>query len=70
MDFTILASAADNTAAGTAEEAFAPIDMFWSQITSLSWLEALTFISFGIHLQFAALCMNHEWLFETAREKN
>ena len=54
MDFTILASTAANTAT-TAEEAFVPIDMFWNQITSLSWLEALTFVSFG------TVCLFYGW---------
>jgi hypothetical protein len=54
MDFTILASTAANTAT-TAEEAIVPIDMFWNQITSLSWLEALTFVSFG------TVCLFYGW---------
>jgi hypothetical protein len=54
MDFTILASAA-GTAPEAAEEAIVPIDMFWNQITSLSWLEALTFISFG------TVCLFYGW---------
>jgi len=54
MDFTILASAA-GTAPEAAEEAKVPIELFWSQITSLSWLEALMFISFG------AICLFYGW---------
>ena len=54
MDFTILASTAANTAT-TADEAIVPIDMFWNQITSLSWLEALTFVSFG------TVCLFYGW---------
>ncbi len=55
MDFTILASAVGNTSPETAEEAIAPIEMFWNQITSLSWLEALTFVSFG------TVCIFYGW---------
>jgi hypothetical protein len=54
MDFTILASAAGTTTEA-AEEATVPIEMFWSQITSLSWLEALMFISFG------TVCLFYGW---------
>ncbi|HCO96720.1 MAG TPA: hypothetical protein DIU00_22740, partial [Phycisphaerales bacterium] len=38
-----------------AEEAIVPIDLFWNQITSLSLLEALTFISFGV------VCLFYGW---------
>ena len=56
MDFAILASTVNNTATTTtAEEAVVPIEMFWSQITSLSWLEALTFVSFG------TVCIFYGW---------
>ncbi len=49
--FTILAQ----TATETSEEAVVPIDIFWEQITSLSLLEALTFISFGV------VCLFYGW---------
>lgn len=49
--FTILAQ----TATGTSEKAIVPIDMFWEQITSMSLLEALTFISFGV------VCLFYGW---------
>ncbi len=32
-----------------------PIDAIWNQITSLSWLEAITFISFGV------ICLMYGW---------
>ena len=52
MDYvTILAQ----TATETSEEAVVPIDWFWEQITSLSQLEALTFISFGV------VCLFYGW---------
>ncbi len=49
--FTILAQ----TATGTSGGAVVPIDIFWEQITSLSLLEALTFISFGV------VCLFYGW---------
>jgi hypothetical protein len=51
--FTILAQ----TAAQTTEETqtVVPIDVFWEQITSLTRLEALTFISFGV------VCLFYGW---------
>ena len=56
MDIAILASAVDNTATTTTPEGgTVPIEMFWSQITSLSWLEALTFVSFG------TVCIFYGW---------
>jgi hypothetical protein len=53
---TILAQAAE-TAAQTppAEESIVPIDLFWEQIISLNFLEALTFISFGV------VCLLYGW---------
>ena len=52
MDYvTILAQ----TATETSEEAVVPMDIFWEQITSLSLLEALTFISFGV------VCLFYGW---------
>ena len=41
--FMILAQTAE-----ASEEAVVPMDVFWEQITSLSLVEALTFISFGV----------------------
>jgi hypothetical protein len=56
MDYvTILAQTVRDTSAETAEEAIVPIDWFWQQITSLSLLEALTFISFGV------VCLFYGW---------
>jgi hypothetical protein len=51
---TILAHAAE-PAGRAASEAVVPIDLFWDYITSLRWLEALTFISFG------AVCLMYGW---------
>ena len=50
--FMILAQTAAETAA---EEPVVPIGWFWDQITSLSLLEALTFISFGV------VCLFYGW---------
>ena len=56
MDYiTILAQTARETSAETAEKAVVPIEMFWQQITSLSLLEALTFVSFGV------VCLFYGW---------
>jgi len=56
MDYiTILAQTTRDTSAEAAEQAVVPIDMFWQQITSLSMLEALTFISFGV------VCLFYGW---------
>jgi hypothetical protein len=53
MDYLmILAQTATET---TTEEAVVPINVFWEQITSLSLLEALTFISFGV------VCLFYGW---------
>ena len=52
---TILAQAARTATPQEAEEAIVPIDLFWNQITSLSLLEALTFISFGV------VCLFYGW---------
>jgi hypothetical protein len=49
--FTILAEAA----AKTSGEPLVPMDIFWEQITSLSLVEALTFISFGV------VCLFYGW---------
>ena len=54
---TILAQAGGN---GNAEEAassgeIVPIQWFWEQITALEWLQALTFISFGV------VCVFYGW---------
>ncbi|MHC4300233.1 MAG: hypothetical protein ACYS7Y_23410 [Planctomycetota bacterium] len=49
--FTILAQ----TASDTSGEPVVPMDLFWSQITSLGLLEALTFISFGV------VCLFYGW---------
>ncbi|MHC4488259.1 MAG: hypothetical protein ACYS9C_04355 [Planctomycetota bacterium] len=52
---TILAQAVETAGPEAAEEAIVPIDLFWTQITSLGLLEALTFISFG------AVCLVYGW---------
>ncbi|MBA7614814.1 hypothetical protein ES703_22087 [subsurface metagenome] len=52
---TILAQAVETAGPEAAEEAIVPMDLFWTQITSLGWLEALTFISFG------AVCLVYGW---------
>lgn len=56
--FTILAQAAkaaDRAKDQAAEEAIVPIDLIWGYITSLGFLEALTFISFGV------VCLFYGW---------
>lgn len=55
MDFvTVLAQSAGPS--GQAEaEAVVPVDLFWQYVTSLNFLEALTFISFG------AVCLMYGW---------
>jgi hypothetical protein len=55
--FTILAQTAAQTATQPTEQTqtIVPIDLFWEQITSLSLLEALTFISFGV------VCLFYGW---------
>ena len=52
---TILAQAVEAAGPEAAEEAIVPMDLFWTQITSLGLLEALTFISFG------AVCLVYGW---------
>lgn len=59
MDFlTILAQAGGN---GNAEEEAAssqsvvPVTWFWEQITTLEWLQAITFMSFGV------VCLFYGW---------
>ncbi len=56
MDLTILAQTTETTepVAETVGQ-IVPIDAFWTQITSLSFFEALTFISFG------AVCLMYGW---------
>ena len=55
--FTILAQAAqvEDSSASVTSDQIVPIDALWSQITSLGFLEALTFISFG------AVCLFYGW---------
>jgi len=58
MDFvTILAQTAEvtNETTQSASEQIVPIDALWTQITSLGFIEALTFISFG------AVCLMYGW---------
>ena len=51
---TILAQAVETTDRA-AEEAIVPMDVIWKHVTSLNFLEALTFISFG------AVCLLYGW---------
>jgi hypothetical protein len=51
--FSILAQAAETPP--PVDESIVPIDFFWEQVTSLGFLEALTFISFGI------VCLLYGW---------
>jgi hypothetical protein len=56
MDYmTILAQVAETAGSEGTEAGIVPIDLFWKQITSLGWLEALTFISFGV------VCLFYGW---------
>lgn len=52
---TILAQAVETTNPEATQGTVVPIDLFWRQITSLSVLEALTFISFGV------VCLFYGW---------
>ena len=51
---TILAQTAE-AAGETAEHAVVPLDSFWKYVTSLNFLEAVTFMSFG------AVCLFYGW---------
>lgn len=51
----ILAQAAETSSQQAAEEAVVPMETFWSYITSLNLVEAVTFISFG------AVCLFYGW---------
>ena len=55
MDFSILAQAAASASHGNADQTIVPMNWFWQQITSLSRLEALMFISFG------SVCLLYGW---------
>ena len=52
---TILAQAVETASAQAAEEAVVPMETFWSYITSLNLVEAITFISFGV------VCLFYGW---------
>ncbi len=52
---TILAQAVENSSPQAAEEAVVPMETFWSYITSLNLVEAVTFISFGV------VCLFYGW---------
>ena len=52
---TILAQAVENASPQAAEEAVVPMETFWSYITSLNLVEAVTFISFGV------VCLFYGW---------
>ncbi len=54
---TILATASGNANAEEAasSESVVPIDWFWQQITTLEWLQAITFMSFGV------VCVFYGW---------
>jgi len=51
---TVLAQAVETTTQA-GDEAVVPLDIIWDHITSLGFLEALTFISFG------AVCLMYGW---------
>jgi hypothetical protein len=56
MDYvTILAQTVQNAGPEAPQAGIVPIDLFWRQITSLGWLEAATFISFGV------VCLFYGW---------
>lgn len=44
---TILAQAAESSTGSASDTQLVPIDYFWEQITTLSWLQAVIAISFG-----------------------
>jgi len=52
---TILAQAVETASPQAAEEAVVPMETFWSYITSLNLVEAVTFISFGV------VCLFYGW---------
>ncbi|MFB0554615.1 MAG: hypothetical protein ACETWQ_15035 [Phycisphaerae bacterium] len=52
---TILAQAVETASPQAAEEAVIPMETFWSYITSLNLVEAVTFISFGV------VCLFYGW---------
>ncbi len=52
---TILAQAVETSSPQAAEEAVVPMETFWSYITSLNLVEAVTFISFGV------VCLFYGW---------
>ena len=52
---TILAQAVETSSPQAAEEAVVPMQTFWSYITSLNLVEAVTFISFGV------VCLFYGW---------
>jgi hypothetical protein len=49
------ASANGNAEEAAASERIVPIEWFWQQITTLEWLQAVTFISFGV------VCLFYGW---------
>ncbi len=57
--FSILAAASGSGSANGEEAASSgsvvPIDWFWEQITTLEWLQAITFMSFGV------VCVFYGW---------
>ncbi len=55
MDPIVILAQTTETTEAAATQAVVPIDMFWQQITSLGFFEALTFISFG------AVCLMYGW---------
>lgn len=52
---TILAQAVETASPRATEEAVVPIESFWTYITSLNLVEAITFISFGV------VCLFYGW---------
>jgi len=55
MDYITVLAQASEAAEPAGPEAIVPIDLIWEQVTSLHFLEAVTFISFG------AVCILYGW---------
>jgi hypothetical protein len=55
MDFFVILAQTTETTEAAASESVVPVNLFWEQITSLGFLEALTFISFG------TVCLMYGW---------
>jgi hypothetical protein len=55
MDFFTILAQTTTTTAEAGGEGLVPIDKFWDTITSLGWLEAFMFVSFG------SVCLFYGW---------